>query len=105
MKEIIGKKRTKSSSLRKAIKTMQGITEKESEIAKEFSKYFTGVATALANKIPIVAKDVSKYSPQCNASMVHKELSFKEFEKAFKMLKQNKAIGCDGLNGNIIIDV
>ena len=37
--------------------------------------------------------------------MVHKELSFQELEKAFKTLKQSKAIGCDGLNGNIIIDV
>ena len=37
--------------------------------------------------------------------MVHKELSFQEFEKAFKTFKRNKAIGCDGLNGNIIIDV
>ena len=37
--------------------------------------------------------------------MVHKELSFQEFVKAFNTLKQNKAIVCDGLNGNIIIDV
>ena len=29
--------------------------------------------------------------------MEHKELSFQEFEKAFKTLKQNKAIGYDGL--------
>ena len=48
---------------------------------------------------------VSEYLPQCNASMEHKELSFREIEKAFKVLKRNKAIGCDGLNGNIIIDV
>ena len=51
------------------------------------------------------AKDVSEYLPQYNASMVHKELSFQEFEKAFKTFKQNKAIGCAGLNGNIVIDV
>ena len=37
--------------------------------------------------------------------MEHKELSFQEFEKAFKTLKRNKATGCDALNGNIIIDV
>ena len=29
----------------------------------------------------------------------------KLFRKAFKKLERNKAIGCDGLNGNIIIDV
>ena len=105
MEEITDKQKTKSSSLSKAIKIKQGITEKESEIAKEFNKYFTSVDTALASKVPIVTKDVSEYLPQCNASMVHKELSFQEFEKAFKTLKRNKAIGCDGLNGNIIIDV
>ena len=105
MKEITGKQKTKSSSLPKTIKTKQGITEKESEIAKEFNKYFTSVGTALASKIPIVTKDVSEYLPQCNASMEDKELSFQEFEKAFKTLKRNKAIGCDGLNGSIITDV
>ena len=37
--------------------------------------------------------------------MEHKELSFQEFEKALKTLKRNKAIGDDGLSGNIIMDV
>ena len=37
--------------------------------------------------------------------MEYKELSFQEFKKAFKTLKQNKAFGCDGLSGNIIMDV
>ena len=36
--------------------------------------------------------------------MDHKKLSFKEFEKAFKTLKGNKAIGYDGVNGNIIMN-
>ena len=31
--------------------------------------------------------------------------SFQEFEKAFKTLKDNKAIVSNGANGNIIIDV
>ena len=95
----------KSSSLPKAIKTKQGITEKEIEIAKEFNKYFTSVGTALASKIPVVTKDLSEYLPQWGASMEHKKLSFQEFEKAFKTLKRNKATGCDGLSGNIIMDV
>ena len=85
----------------KFIKTKLGITEKESEIAKEFNKYFNSVGTALANKIPTVTKDVSEYLPQCNASMKHKE----KFEKAFKALKRNKASACYALNSNIIFDV
>ena len=37
--------------------------------------------------------------------MEHKEISFQKFEKAFKTLKRNKAIGYDSLSGNIIMDV
>ena len=95
----------RSSSLPKAIKTKQGITEKKIEIAKEFNKYFTSVGTTLASKIPVVTKDLREYLPQCGASMEHKERSFQEFEKAFKTLKRNKATGCDGLSSNIIMDV
>ena len=67
MKEIIGTQKKKSSSLPKAIKTKQGITEKEIEIVKEFNKYFTSVVTALATKIPVVTKDLSENLPQCDA--------------------------------------
>ena len=61
MKEIIGKQKKKSISLPEAIKTRQGITGKESEIAKELRKYSTSVGTALASKIPIVTKNVIEY--------------------------------------------
>ena len=63
MKEITGKQQKKSSSLPKAIRTKQGITEKESEISKEFNKYFTSVGTALASKISVVTKHVSECLP------------------------------------------
>ena len=63
MKEITGKQKKKSSSVPKAIKTKQGITEKEIKIAKEFNKYFTSVGTVLASKIPVVTKDLSEYLP------------------------------------------
>ena len=51
MKEITGKQKERSTSLLKGIKTKQGITEKEIEIAEEFNKYFTSIGTALASKI------------------------------------------------------
>ena len=91
MKEMTGKQKTKLSSLPKAVKTKQRITEKETEIAKEFNEYFTSVDTALASKIPIVTKDVSEYLPQCNASVEYKERSFHKLEKVFKTLTRNKA--------------
>ena len=105
MKKKKEKQKKKSRSLPKAIKTKQEIIEKESEITKEFNKYFTSVGIALASKIPIFTKDVSEYLPQGNASMEHRELSFQEFEKAFNALKRNKIIGSDGLNSNIIMNV
>ena len=59
MKEITRKQKKKSRSLLKAVKTKQGIPEKEIKIAKEFNKYFTSVGTALASKILVVTKDLS----------------------------------------------
>ena len=102
MKEMTGNRKKNSSYLPKTIKTKQGITEKEIEIAKESNKYFTSVGTALASKIPVVTKDPIEQLPECYALMEHKELSFQEFENAFKTLKRNKAIGYDGLSGNIM---
>ena len=97
MKEITRNQKKKSSSLPNSKKTKQGMTKKESETANEFIKYFASIGTAFASKIPRVTKDVSEYLPRYKASIEHKELSFQQFEKAFKMLKRNKAIGCDGL--------
>ena len=94
MKQIIGKQKKKSSQLLKKSKESQ---KKKAKLQEN--------SLALASKVPIITKDISEYLPQCNASMEHKELSFQEFEKVFKTLKRIKAIGCHGLNGNIIMDV
>ena len=56
-----------SNSNPKAIESKQRITEKGSNITKEFKIYFSNVG-----KISIVTKD---------ASMEHKKLPFQEFEK------------------------
>lgn len=58
MKRISENQKMKSNSLSNAIKTKQGITEKESKIAKELNNYFIGVGIAFARKIPIVTKYV-----------------------------------------------
>ena len=105
MKEVTGEQKKKSSSLPKAIKNKQGITEREIKFAKEFNKYFTSLGSALARKIPVVIKDLSEHLPQCDASMKHKKLSFQEFEKAFKTFKRNKATGYDGLSSNVVMNV
>ena len=42
---------------------------------------------------------------QPSPNLEFEDLSFKEFETAFNSLKRNKAMGTDGINGNVIIDV
>ena len=37
--------------------------------------------------------------------MEHKDLTFEEFEKAFKSVKHNKAAGHDDIDSNVIIKV
>ena len=66
--------------------------KKESEIAKDFNRYFISVGTALASKIPVVTKDVSEYLSQCNASLAHKELSFQEFEKHLRRWNEGRLL-------------
>ena len=75
----------------RSCKTKQEITENENKTAKEFNKYFTSVGIALVSNIPIVTKKTF-------SSRIRKK-------NAFKKLKRNKVIGCDGLNGNIIMDI
>ena len=116
MKEIIGKQKQKSSSLPKAIKTKQENTKKKrnckriQQIFRQCRHYTceqdsSSYRIALESKIPVVTKDLGEYLLQCNASIEHKELPFQELENEFKTLKLNKAIGSDGLSGNIIMDV
>ena len=108
MKKITEKLKNKSSSLRKAIRSKQRINEKERKITKDFNKYFTSAGTALVSKSiqsPNISRFVSENLLQCDALIELKELSFQEFEKAFKILKRSKAVDCDGFNDNIILDV
>ena len=86
MKEITGKQKTKSSSLRKAMKTKKGITKKEI-LQKNLANIPRILQDSNTSKISIVTKGVSEYLPQCNALMVHEQFSFHEFKKAFKVVK------------------
>ena len=51
-------------------------------------------------------KQLQMTLPQCNGSTEHKELSFHEpeFQRAFKILKQNITMSYEDLNGNVITD-
>ena len=104
MKELTGKLKQKSNILPKILKLETKTIYKENDIAEEFNTFFTNVGPRLVEKIPPTQKSFKDYLTQFNTSMDSTELSFKEFETAFKSLKRNKSSGVEDLNCNIILD-
>ena len=104
MKEINGKLKQKAINLPKILKIGSNTLSNKNDIAKEFNNFFTNVGPKLAEKIPLVQQSFEDYLSQSETSMDNDELSFEEFETAFKSLKRNKASGVDDLSCNVIID-
>ncbi|XP_065640495.1 uncharacterized protein LOC136073069 [Hydra vulgaris] len=76
-------------------------------ISSKFNKYFIEIGPKLANKVSftlVAFNDFLVPIDYCNCSKeIYSELSFDEFEIAFKLLEK-KGIGGDGNNGDIIIE-
>ena len=104
MKEITGKRKIKLNNLPKMLKKKEGFIYDEEQIANEFNIFFTNIGPNLASKIPTVDKSFEGYLTKNEKLIDNTELSFNEFENAFKSLQRNKACGIDNINGNIIID-
>ena len=104
MKEITGKQKEKSNSLPQTIIINGKSLYEEKQIATEFNNFFTSVGTNLAKKIPNIQTTFDEFLIPTEKILDFHELTFDEFEKAFKSLQRNKATGCDDLNGNILID-
>ncbi|XP_065667204.1 uncharacterized protein LOC136087699 [Hydra vulgaris] len=105
MKEITGKHKTSTNSMPNAIKVENKLVTDLSEIAAEFNKFFSTIGNNLSNKIPYVGNNsVDEFISSPSSTINFSNLSYYEFEIAFKSLKRNKAIGPDDINGNIIID-
>jgi hypothetical protein len=96
----------KICSLPKAIKINTDTFYNPNIIANEINKFFVSVGPNLAKNIPIINNSINSkkdlISPEIS-SLNKFKVSFDEFEIAFKMLKTNKAIGPDDVNGNIVI--
>ena len=108
MKEITGKQKNKSdNNLPKILNTETGVVHDQEKIAYELNKFFTNIGQNLANKIPIVQKSFEDYLTRSeNLIIADTELSFEEFESAFKSLfDEIKPARVDNINSNIIIDV
>ncbi|XP_047142746.1 uncharacterized protein LOC124817010 [Hydra vulgaris] len=81
------------------------ILTESNDIAIELNKHFTTIGTKLSNSIPnINDKHVNDAQNLSNSNINYTEVTYTEFDDAFKSLKKNKATGYDGINGNIIID-
>ena len=105
MKEITGKVKTNGNSLPKMLKTENGDLYNKKEIASEFNNFFTAVGPKLASKILSGSLSFESFLTPIDQHIVHSDLSFEEFETAFRSLKRNKANGVDNINNNIVLDV
>ncbi|XP_047143048.2 uncharacterized protein LOC124817249 [Hydra vulgaris] len=108
LKEITGKQKTCSSSLPQMLKVDNNSLHEPQIIAHEFNKYFTEIGSILLSKIQKTQTSFYDFflpfDKNISSEELSAELSFDEFEKAFKSLKKNKAPGADEINGNIVID-
>lgn len=108
IKEITGKFKTCSSALPKTITVKNKSFNEPNKIAKKFNKYFTEIGPTLSEQISATQISSSYFLKPLNnlynSNELSSDLSFNEFERAFKSLKRNKSTGADDINGNIIID-
>ena len=91
MKEITEKSKVNRNIFPKSINVNGKSVKKNSRIAEEFNKYFTNVGPNLASKIQSTYKTFEDFLFPVQKNMEQKDLTFEEFEKAFKSVKNNKA--------------
>ncbi|XP_065640435.1 uncharacterized protein LOC136073028 [Hydra vulgaris] len=105
MKEITSKHKTNTNTMPNAIKFENKLITDSNEIAAEFINFFSSIGQNLSNKIPYVDNNsVGEFISSPNSTINFSNLTYNEFEIAFKSLKRNKEIGPDDINGNIVID-
>ena len=86
MKEITGKYKISSSRFPKSIYVNGKSIKKNHRIAEEFNKYFTNVGPNLASKIQNTSKTFEDFLVLVQKNMEHKDPTFEEFEKDFKLV-------------------
>ena len=88
MKEITGKCKVNSKRFPKSINVNGKSIKKNSRIAEGFNIYFKNVGPNLASKIQDTSKTFEDFLFPVQKNMKHKHLTFEEFEKSFKSVKQ-----------------
>ena len=76
-----------------------------SHITEEFNKYFTNLGPNLDSKMQNSSKIFEDFLFPVQENMEYRDLTFEEFEKSFKSVKQYKAAGHDNIDSNVIIKV
>ena len=105
MKEIFGKAKINQKNLPKQLVINNKKITDKTEIANNFNEFFANVGPKLAEKIPDVNKKYESYIPVFDTSLLHTDLTEKEFETAFKSLKKGKAPGFDKVHVNVVLSV
>ena len=105
MKEIVGKAKINQTNLPKQLVINNKKITDKTEIANNFNKFFANVGPKLAEKISDVNKKFESYIPVIDTSLLHTNLTEKEFETAFKLLKKDKAPGFDKVHINVVLSV
>ncbi|XP_065652985.1 uncharacterized protein LOC136080294 [Hydra vulgaris] len=105
MKEVSGKLKPNKNLLPNFIQIDNKLINDSNDIAFEFNKLFTTIGTKLSDSISFIKdKSVDEFETSTSSNLNYTELTFNEFEVAFKSLKRNKATGYDDINTNIVID-
>ncbi|XP_065658943.1 uncharacterized protein LOC136083470 [Hydra vulgaris] len=102
--EIKGNTKERSQSLPSVIKVDDIFILDQKTIASELNKYFVSVGQNLAEIIPNPKKSFKETYDPLNSYLNFFDLSFEEFESAYKLLNSNKAVGPDDVNEHVIIN-
>ncbi|XP_065663015.1 putative histone-lysine N-methyltransferase 1 [Hydra vulgaris] len=101
LNEITGNQKIKTCNLPKFIKNNDDFLYNPKDIANQINNLFVTIGPNLEKNIPIITNTINDLNLPIISILNNFELSIKEFECAYKMLKINKSIGPDQINGNV----
>ena len=88
-------------TIRILLKRLSLIRE-ETQIAKNFDKFFTEIGPKFAKEIETPTKKFDDYLEQCDTIQPDNRVSIIELKDAFFSLQTNKSSGYDGISFNIV---
>ena len=105
MKEITGKSKINSNKFPKSINVNGSLFKSIVALQRNSINTFPNVGPNLASKIENTSKTFEDFLFPVQKNMKYRDLTFGEFEKAFKSVKRNKAARHNYIDSNVIIKV